>query len=374
MSVCSHGAAMTRAALTKLFILVILTFIICLPEFFTSHRVLRVNFLCAPYQPSERGSRARKGQTRRAEVRRKGVCDTCLTLGSDKWDCSNVTDPRPDVSWFMCETDVDMADLHGNDSLSVYPSIYSSTHAFIHPSVRPSAGPEASLEVSVKVRLGGAGFLNLTLYSHTNHSSLYLPPPEEEEEQEEDEGQTEACYCCFPASESTNRSHRCFLRLSNRTVWTAAVRGKLPWKRTEKDEWWCMFRLLWLVLLCVVLLTVATTVLGQIYRGRCCCEKPKVCPVRCYTGQHLDASAPSLGNCSEEKHTEMPAPKGMVLRSFGSHYWSGLSPIEEVETDFADTLLAGDMDHQSYDITGCNAHLHHRGHPPFSSPAEEQAQ
>ncbi|XP_071779365.2 uncharacterized protein LOC139930151 isoform X2 [Centroberyx gerrardi] len=363
MSVCSHGAAMTRAALTKLFILVILTFIICLPEFFTSHRVLRVNFLCAPYQPSERGSRARKGETRRtgeAEVRRKGVCDTCLTPGSDKWDRSNVPDPRPDMSWFMCETDVDMADLHGNDSLS---------------------GPEASLEVSVKVQVGGAGFLNLTLYGNNNHSSLYLPPPEEEgekeeeEEEEEDEGQTEACYCCLPASESTNRSRRCLLRLSNRTVWTAAVRGKLPWKRTQKDEWWCMFRLLWLGLLCVVLLTVITTVLGQIYRERRCCEKPKVCPVRCYTGQHLDASAPSLGNCSEEKHTETTAPKGMVLRSSGSHYWSGLSPIEEVETDFADTLLAGDMDHQSYDITGgCNAHLHHRGHPPISSPAEEQAQ
>ncbi|XP_029913645.1 uncharacterized protein LOC115363514 isoform X2 [Myripristis murdjan] len=357
---------MTKAALTKLLILVILTFIICLPEFFTSYRVLRVNFLCTPHQPSEEMKKMVEGEVKR----RKGMCDRCLTSGEEKQElvCPqgiNVTGPGSDLrdggadpseeGWFMCETDMDVADLQDEGSL---------------------LSPETSLEVSVEVQLGGAGSLNLTLYGHRNHSSLYLHPPEaeeEEEKEEEDEGRREAFYCCLPvppSSEPTNQSH-CLLQLTNQTALTARVKEKLPWKRTQRDEWFCVFRVLWLVLLCVVLLTVATTVLEQICHGRRCTKKLKLSQLcRCYTRQHLNESAPSSGNHSAgEQYTEMTALKGTTPRSFEYCYSSPeLSPIEEVET--SDTLLDGDVDHQ-YDSTG--AHLHHRSHPPVSSLAVEQA-
>ncbi|KAM9362780.1 uncharacterized protein ABDE67_010025 [Symphorus nematophorus] len=353
---------MTRAALTKLLILVILAFIICLPEFFTLYKASKVNFLCLPYRPCERGNQVKKtGENQKignGEIRRRDMCDPSQTLEHEKWeqactqeDQSNMTDPvsDPEESWFMCETDMDMAELQRNISDSALKVYF---------------------EVSVTLQLKDAETLNLTLYGLSNHSSLNLHPPEEEEEEEEeekkkdDEGQRKAFYCCLPApptSESANQS-RCLLWFANQTVLTAIPKEKLPWKRTEKDEWRCMFRVVWLVLLCVVLLTIVTTVLGQVYWGKCSCKKPKVHPVGYnFTDQQLNDG---------EKHTHIITPRGMILRSDASRSWSELSAIEEVDSqDDIETLLNGNDD-QCY-----TANLHHRSHPSSSSSSsltEEQ--
>ncbi|XP_044047095.1 uncharacterized protein LOC122873874 [Siniperca chuatsi] len=355
---------MTRAALAKLLILVILAFIICLPEFFTLHRASKVSFLCLPYRPCQRGNQVKRGgdgKTGDVEIRRKVMCDPSQTPESEKWEqaCtqenqSNTTDPvsdskrgveDPEKSWFMCETDMDMAELHSNIS---------------------SSALKVDFEVSVELKLRDAETLNLTLYGRSNHSSLNLHPPDEEKE--DDGGKRKAFYCCLPApptSESANQS-RCLLWLANQTLLTVPAKEKLPWKRPQKDEWRSMFRVLWLALLCVVLLAIVTTVLRQIYRERHLCKKPKVHRVG-YAGQRLKDG---------EKHMEINIPKsnsinstkGMILHSYGSQPWSGLSPIQEVDTqDEIETLLDGNVDQ-------CHtANLHHRGHPSTSSLTEEQA-
>ncbi|XP_076021573.1 uncharacterized protein LOC143012369 [Genypterus blacodes] len=367
--VCCHAVTMVRAALTKLLILVILTFIICLPDFFMLDRVTRVQFLCLPYQPCKQGSRERMGHNRRtggAQVKREdgGICHPCQVLGEEKMEpactqgChSNVSDPGlesmsgsndEDVRWFMCKTDMDM--VPHNNSLSDL---------------------KGYLEVSVELQLE-AQSLNLTMYGLSKNSSLYFHSPDEEEEEEDErvedvKRENEASYCCLPllpTSESTNYSC-CLLGLANQTVLNATAKGKLPWKRTERDGWRCMFRILCLVLLCVTLLIVATLVLGQIYWGNRR-YKPRVWPVNYdLTGQQLRVG---------EKHTEITAPKGMNACSFGPRYWSALSPIEEVETlDMPDTFLDENVDQPSYEITGAfNAHLYHRNHPSTSSLTEQQ--
>ncbi|XP_042341008.1 uncharacterized protein si:dkey-192k22.2 [Plectropomus leopardus] len=230
---------MTRVALAKLLILVILAFIICLPEFFTLYKVLKVNFLCLPYRPCERGNQMKKGGNGKlgdAEIRRKDMCVPLQTSKGDKWeqDCTqehqrNTTDHESDSrradedpakSWFMCETDMDMAELHSNIS---------------------SSAAEVHLEVSVELQLRDEETLNLTLYGRNNQSFLHLHPPEEGEEEEDkkdDEGQRTAFYCCLPVpptSESANQS-RCLLWLANQTVLTATAKEKLPWKRTQKGR------------------------------------------------------------------------------------------------------------------------------------------
>lgn len=352
---------MTRAALTKLLILVILAFIICLPEFFTWYRA-KVNFLCLPYRLCERGSqvKARKenGKIGRVEFRRNHMCNPSQMAEREMWEqsCtdekqSNRTDPGsdsgrggkdPENSWFMCETDTDMAELHSNMSSSVLKEYF---------------------EVSVELQLRDAETLNLTLYGRNNHSSLHLHPPEEEEEDEEKkreyEGQRKDFYCCLPAppsSESANQS-RCLLWLSNQTVLTATANETLPWKRTEKDEWRCMFRVLWLVLLCLVMLAIITTVLGRVCWRRNSYKKSKV--PHNLTGRRLND-----GN----KHAEVAVPKGTVPQSYRSPPWSDLSTIHEVNTqDDIETLLDGNVDH-------CyTANLHHRGYPSTSSVTEVQA-
>ncbi|XP_037621306.1 uncharacterized protein LOC119485647 [Sebastes umbrosus] len=353
---------MTRAALTKLLILVILAFIICLPEFFTLYRVSKVNFLCLPYRPCERANQVKKGTNGKmgdAEIRRKDMCDPTQTPESEQWeqDCTqenqnNTTDPEsdsrrggedPEKSWFMCETDMDIAELQSNMSSSAIK-----TH----------------LEVSVKLRLGDTDTLNLTLYSHNNQSSLYLHQPEEEEEEEkDDEGQKKAFYCCLPVSRnprSANQS-RCLLWLANQTVLTGTAKEKLPWKRTQKEEWRCVFRVTWLALLCVVMLTIVTVVLGKIYYRERLRRKPNLHSVAYdITGQQLNDG---------ENQTEMTInPKGMILHSYGSRRPSELSPIQEVDNqDDRETLLDGNVDH-------CyTANLHHRIHPSTSPLTEEQA-
>ncbi|KAM7419198.1 hypothetical protein PAMA_016356 [Pampus argenteus] len=322
---------MARTALTKLFILVILVFIVCLPDFFTLFRVSKVKLLCLPYRPCEQEHQAKKWEKDKigdAEVSRNSMCETSQTPGGEKWgqDCTqegqtNTTDPAsdsrrggedPQMSWFMCETDMDMKELYSNIS---------------------SSDVKVHLEMSVELRLQDAESLNLTLYSHSNHSSLHLHPPEEEEEEEEkrkekdDKGQKEAFYCCLPilpASESTNHS-RCLLWIANQTILTATAKEKLPWKRTRKGEWWCMFRVLWLVLLGVVLLTIATAVLRHIDWRRCCYKKPKV--------RSVSYNLAGQQSNDEETYTEIITPKG-------------LPPIQEVDTpDDIETLLDGNADH-----------------------------
>lgn len=338
---------MTRAALTKLIILVILAFIICLPEFFTLYREFKVNFLCLPYRPCELenqvNTRKGNGNTGSAEIREKDMCNPAQNPEREKWEqsCtqgnqSNTTDPEK--SWFMCETDTDMAELHNSTS---------------------SSDLKVHLKMLVELQFRDAETLNLTLYGHRNLSSLHLRPPEEEVDEvkkEEDEGQMKAFYCCLPAPPS-NQS-RCLLWLSNQTVVTAGAKEKLPWKRTPKDEWWCVFRVLWLALLCVVMLAIITTVLGKVYWGRCMCKNLN--RNRNLTGEQLNDG---------EKHAKVNIPNGTVPHSYGLQPWSELSTIHEDDSQEVDveTLLDGNVDN-------CyTANLHHRSHPSISSITEEPA-
>ncbi|XP_056265787.1 uncharacterized protein LOC130190411 isoform X2 [Pseudoliparis swirei] len=200
----------------------------------------KVNFLCLPYRPCGRGNRQRKGangKSGNAEIGRRDLCDPLRTPGSNKWeqDCtrgnqSNATDPEslsggagedPEKNWFMCEADMDMAELQR---------------------IMSSSALKTHLEVSVELQLSDAETLNLTLYSGSNHSSLHLHPPgedeEEEEEGSEDEGQRRVFYCCLPvppAAESANPRH-CLLWLANRMVWSATAQEKLPWKRSQREN------------------------------------------------------------------------------------------------------------------------------------------
>ncbi|XP_072239946.1 uncharacterized protein [Leuresthes tenuis] len=317
---------MTKAVLAKLLLLVILAFIICLPEFFTLHRVSKVNFLCLPYQPCEQGNQVKKGGDGRPENRqdkRGDICNPSPAPDHEEWEqlCLQenqryVTDSAPETrtggddlkrSWFMCETDNDMEEIQSNISSSALT---------LH------------LEVSVKIQINSAETLNLTLYGHSNHSSLHLHPPEEEKgEKGDDEGQREAFYCCLsllPISKSANHS-RCLLWFANQTVLTETAKEKLPWKRTQKEN----------------------------------PKKPKTRPIdyNC-SRQNLNES---------EKQTDIVTSKDSTLKLNRFDFWFGLPPIQEAPSqNDIEILLDVNADH------GYTANLHHRGHPaPNPTPNRE---
>ncbi|CAL8331632.1 unnamed protein product [Merluccius merluccius] len=224
---------MTKVALAKLLILVVLIFIICIPDYLLQ-RGLRVDFQCVPCPPAEECGWLKKRHADESgrERRREGGCDPCLALGGDRpqpdhvcrtsaGDRGNGTDPPgsdysggdPGAAWFMCETDVEEA--------------YFSTGGFT------SDSPEG-LEVWVEVRLEETIHLNLVLYDQRNASSSYLRPPEEPED--EADGRQKAFYCCLPpppTPQPTNHS-RCLIRLANQTALAAVVKEAPSWEWTGK--------------------------------------------------------------------------------------------------------------------------------------------
>ncbi|XP_036790111.1 uncharacterized protein LOC118936826 isoform X2 [Oncorhynchus mykiss] len=318
---------MTREALIKLFILILLAFIICLPEFFTSHRA-RVNFHCVTFDPCGDQEVPTQcdpgltpaGQNSSRSVEEKPVCNTGRTGGSG-------------VSWLLCDTETDPPALRGNASLS---------------------GRRVSLSVLSE---GG----NATLYG-------FLTEEKKEEKKEgEEEGQG-FIYCCFrtpPLSIPTNHS-QCLLHLHTQGTNETAVKSDLPWTRPPRSEWLCVFRVAWLVLVVVVMLTVLTTVLGLIYwRTRCCRKEPRVYPASVFQTRGFNTDLPdvsvSLHHSSGTSLSPIPEePSGFQTRGFNTdlpdvsislHHSSGLlSPIHEEKT----------------------AALHHRGHPLHSSLSPEE--
>ncbi|CAL8351217.1 unnamed protein product [Boreogadus saida] len=298
---------MTKAALAKLAILVVLIFIICIPEFFWWHRGSRVDFLCVPCRPAEECGRLRGRPLEDSgrETGRGGRCDPCLALGSDQpqpepvctaADRGNGTDPGSDYGgsnedpgngWFMCETDMEEAYFSG--------------------------------------------------------SSIMSEPEEEADDRQK------AFYCCRPpppAPQPANRS-RCLIQLANGSSLSKAGKQALPWEQTgKKDEWGSVFRALWMALVGLLLLLVLTSLLAKVYRKRGKSKGGPLCGL--YKESRLNGSCPLVD-----------PPSGIVLSTLGLPRWTVLP----------DTLLSGPVD--DHDQSGSfTAHLHHRGHPSLSSISE----
>ncbi|XP_046901035.1 uncharacterized protein LOC124484236 isoform X2 [Hypomesus transpacificus] len=265
---------MTKPALIKLFILVILAFIICLPEFFiTTRAVLRVNLHCHRYDPCDglgSGERADEG---RGESGMGDLCDSPLVPGgqggmaSEKPLCfmnntnrkrnrkstittSDHADTNADTGWYMCDMDVDFLDLHGNASLS---------------------GESVELWMVVQP-------VNVTLYSHVKHGSILNTP----EDQKEEEETVRLLNCCLPGLhtyKSTNHS-KCLLQMTNQKILESQTQSQT---HPQRNEGWCVYRVLYLALPCVALLLVFTFILSQVeWKKFCCHKKPNVFPARLY--------------------------------------------------------------------------------------------
>lgn len=279
---------MTRAALTKLLFLVIIAFILCLPEFFTVHRVLSVSLRCVRPQLSEEEVEERAEEA--GVVWSNSTCpeqwEHLLRAAADQ---RNVT--HTDTSCFVCQANVNMPELDHNSSSSA-ETVY--------------------FEVSLTLRQNNTASVNLTLFGY-DHDSQYL--------RLSDQGDHNyALLQCPPSGDGANHSC-CLLLLSNRTL----SRGGLPWKRTTEDEWRCVLRVTWLSLLCLVLLIIVITVAQQINEGRKRnSDKSKIHPFN-YTsqGQHpIDR-----GKC-----TEVNTRMVFSMNTSGPYSWSALSSIEEVAT------------------------------------------
>ncbi|KAK7929440.1 hypothetical protein WMY93_005835 [Mugilogobius chulae] len=229
---------MTCGALTKLGFLVILAFIICLPDFFIINRVLHVSLRCV--RPLLWGDVEIREQT--GDKWSSSTCGEHWEQVRAAADQRNMT--QVDRSCFVCQADVNMAGLHHNSS----------------------PAESISFEVSLTLVQNNA-LSNITLLGHYNRSSQYLNFSKDEEEVDQERKNHEPgdsfLYC--PPSVNTANHSCCLLWLS---VQIFARKG-LPWKHTgTKDEWGSVIWVLWLSLLGVGLMLILITVTQQIIEGR----------------------------------------------------------------------------------------------------------
>lgn len=297
---------MTRAALTKVLILVIIAFILCLPEFFIVQQVLSVSLLCVRLELCG-------DEEETAVVWSNSTCP-------EQWQPlhqRNVTQTDT-VSCFVCQANVNntpqMDRNSSDDSLDVEVSL-----TFLQPNDTTSA--------------------QLTLFSY-NHDPRLLHLSDR---QESEAKLNYASLHCPPSARGANHSC-CLLSLANST-------STLPWQRAE---WRYVLRVIWLSLLCVVLLLIVVTVTQQIIEGkRHNTGKSKTHP--------YDYTRPGQLLIDRAKHTEVYKP--MVLRkdNSGCYPRSALSSIEEVETpEECEVFISDNMDKHGKG----NQYLHSSSSPP----------
>ncbi|CAL1601448.1 unnamed protein product [Knipowitschia caucasica] len=170
------------AALTKLAFLVILAFIMCLPEFFTLNRVLHVSVVCA------------------RSLLCGGEDSTCTGHEEHKRaDRRNMTQ----AECYVCKADVNISTLHTNCS---------------------TLGETFSFEVSITIQQNIITSENLSLLGHYNHSSYYLVLFDELEIN----NMSRDSLVYYSPSEDTDTYSYCLF-------WISILSGGLPWK-PSKDK------------------------------------------------------------------------------------------------------------------------------------------
>ncbi|KAM8843593.1 uncharacterized protein ACB058_014822 [Synchiropus picturatus] len=318
---------MTRVALLKLLILGLIAFLVCIPEFFITDKVGRVKLSCLPCRHCEQQSQVGK------------VGD-----GSKRMD--NLSDITGGETWQQaCVQTVSRSVTAGNNA---HLKFTCKTYGVMEE-VQIGFSSSGYVEVLVEVQLRDKEFLNLTLYGWNNQSSLQLHLPDEEEE-ERDEDLMEAFHCCVLSGRDKDTS--CLLWISNQTLLGAADRGM---KLEPRDDWHSVFRVLWLVLLCVAVLTMASVILDQIYKKERRRKRSKELRDVHWTGTLLTEKGNYTSNQTSTGRAETHSPDSLRLAS-------GLDPIQEVEvSEDVEILLVGS------DSCYENAYLHHRSQSSSTS-------
>lgn len=217
---------MTRREVAKVVFLVILVFILCLPEFFTVFRVLSVSLRCEMGLCGDEFDAAE-------ETRVNSTCPEQWKNLLRAADQRNVT--QTDASCSVCQANVDMPELDHNGS---------------------SPAETMYFEVSLTLQQNYTASVHLTLFGHVHNNSQYLRLSDRE-------SHNYAAMHCPPSVHGANHSC-CLLLLSNRTF----AKDWLPWKRSTEGDWSCVLRVTWLSLLCVALLLIVITVTQQILHDR----------------------------------------------------------------------------------------------------------
>ncbi|XP_041953729.1 uncharacterized protein LOC121713281 isoform X1 [Alosa sapidissima] len=339
---------MTCAALTKLLVVILVAFILCLPEFF-SPRGLKISFCCESFKPCADHS--------------DGGCEMSVGTWVKDQPCSGETNTtEQNISYWLCETQTDLTNLFGNGSV-----------------VDP-------LEVSLLVQIDSPSARNVTNHYHLKNASSLISS----------ETHQGLFHCCMSPNEtqnllqnSTPTPHHCLLHVQRRNQTETFY-----FPHQMKGNGQCLSQRVWLALVLVVISITVVTVVYQtlcrtlllkrrverlpdsadqpcrrltIRRSTSCADIPDLAlPPRGSAGDVFSEVSPQ----EEAEDNIWPSllPNETLLKVYRCR--KGLSPIREVENHEVSgevqecggsLLLNQDFSHSQW---GPLSQLHHRGHPP----------
>ncbi|KAL4640338.1 hypothetical protein GN956_G12290 [Arapaima gigas] len=234
---------MPRSSLNKLVIVMLVVFILCLPDFFPPHQAkVKDEFSCISFGPclNKRESDARCFPPSMWVESMEG--DLCAGVG-------NKTDPQNlGVTWFLCKTDTE-------------PSFH-----------RSSMLAEGHSERSLVIQSQDTEGYNVTFMMVGNHSLIHAP-----------EDQRVLFSCAAESTPNAGTYHQvsnhscCILRLWGMNSTT--LKTTLLWALSVRGFWSCTYRMVWLLLVLIVVLLVLNAVTWEVFKDRRSSQRTAVPPI-----------------------------------------------------------------------------------------------
>nr|XP_015200887.1 PREDICTED: transmembrane protein 156 [Lepisosteus oculatus] len=290
---------MTKAALAKLLILILVVLVMCLPEFFTAPEGVKISFTCTAMCPSSDDEMQQLiflniSQTHLKETILE-VCTSFLNMSSERETFERRESGTPDdlqSAWFICETESDLHTMYQSISASGSPA----RGSLLNPepgSVTQAVTVTRCLNTSLchGVDTGQSAFYFLT----EDLSSQRTQPPS-----------SNHTYCIA------------YMEGKNITDMNATVHVN-----TMYDDWSCKVRIFWLTLILTVVLLVLTVVLCQIYwKTRTCRRKP---PLSNQNWEYQNVLSNMLRGEANQHNLSNPTRRSAIDRP--------LTPIPEQESE-----------------------------------------
>ncbi|KAG9342446.1 hypothetical protein JZ751_016448 [Albula glossodonta] len=248
---------MSHAAFIKILVLVLVAFIMCLPEFFTSHQEIEFSCLQLHPYPEDMGRRGNSSQTQQVRDAGGGACRGCANISTEEPACRGLQNmAHPGMEWYCCRTEMGLSSLRRSISLS-------------------GAGIKMSLVVHKMWPLPdvvtSAGLLTIR---------WLLATPEVMQQV------SQCCIDCAAQNDTANAaatSNRscCILRAQ----WTNStnLNASLPQANALEVNWFSGQRAVWLALILIVIFLVLGSVVYEVYwKTHCHARKNMLLPGSAY--------------------------------------------------------------------------------------------
>ncbi|XP_048852102.1 uncharacterized protein LOC125720574 isoform X2 [Brienomyrus brachyistius] len=266
----SRVAAMESSSLIKLLILLLMTFIMCLPELFPQYQDQgRIDLTCMGFQPClKQRHRDLVCPPNTEDTGHRNECLGCTNssiMGGSPGITSGSTNgsDSPGTGWFRCETTADLGALKWTG---------------------------ADLELSV-LQSGEHKLHNATLVGCVDSCGIRHP-----------------LICCVEEPASSLNHSQCIL--CARGFENASINVTLLWTYTQHGFFWsCSYRLLWLATVMTVILLVISTTIRHILKNRFCKRRPAVLPITAY---QLSPALSGPAACPDGKLSQNTACKQLA--------------------------------------------------------------